>query len=336
MHKIMKLISKIIFTTFVCINVSCGQKPASAKSNATVKVLDSDGKPLAGISVRGGYLDKVDHSQGFGSATHKVTYATTNHLGIASLSNTTRGRDVYFGIDKADGYYEDYGTRFDYTSQSLGVWQPDNPLIEFKLKPIKNPIPLYAKNVKVELPTTDEWYDFDFEVGDFVKPHGRGEKSDVQFLLQRRFVYYHDYESKLQIKFPNEKDGAVLLDIEPTQKGSILKMPYLAPENGYSFPLIKEKFISPQNPILKTDVSDRNFYFFRVRTTIDQQGNLISANYAKIHNDFKYDMINSKKKTAILLFTYYYNPTPNDRNLEFDMKRNLFKKLTDSEAPIAP
>jgi hypothetical protein len=332
----MKIISKIAIITLVCINVSCGQKPSKAKSNATVKVTDIYGKPLEGITVRGGYLDQVDRSQGFGSASYKQTNATTNHLGVASLTNKTRGRDVYFGIEKADGYYEDYGVRFDYTSQSFGVWQPDNPMIEFKLKPIKNPIPLYAKRVNVELPTTDEWYDFDFELGDFVKPYGRGEKSDVQFLLQRRFVYYHDYESKLQIKFPNEKDGAALLEIEPAQKGSILKMPYLAPENGYSFPLIKEKFISPQNPMLKTNVSDRNFYFLRVRSIADQNGNLIRANYAKIHNDFVYDLINSKKNSAILMFTYYYNPTPNDRNLEFDMKRNLFKNLTDSEAPLEP
>ncbi len=332
----MKIIFKITIITLVCINVSCGQKPSNAKSNATIKVTDIDGSPLSGIVVSGGYIDEVDHTQGFGRATFKSTEAITNHLGLASVSNRTRSRDVGFGVDKADGYYQDYGIKFDYTSQSFGVWQPDNPTIEFKLKPIKNPIPLYAKHVKVELPTTDEWYDFDFEMGDFVKPHGKGEKSDVQFLLQRRFVYYHDYESKLQIKFPNEKDGAALLEIEPAQKGSILKMPYLAPENGYSFPLIKEKFISPQNPMLETNVSDMNFYFIRVRSTVDQQGNLIRANYAKIHNDFVYDLINSKKNSAILMFTYYYNPTPNDRNLEFDMKRNLFKNLTDSEAPLEP
>ncbi len=27
-------------------------------------------------------------------------------------------------------------------------------------------------------------------------------------------------------------------------------------------------------------------------------------------------------------FSYYLNPTPNDRNLEFDPEQNLFKKLT--------
>jgi hypothetical protein len=33
-----------------------------------------------------------------------------------------------------------------------------------------------------------------------------------------------------------------------------------------------------------------------------------------------------KGETLTVDFYYYLNPTPNDRNMEFDMKRNLFKK----------
>jgi hypothetical protein len=32
-----------------------------------------------------------------------------------------------------------------------------------------------------------------------------------------------------------------------------------------------------------------------------------------------------------VLFTYYLNPTPNDRNMEFDPKQNLFKDLKPME-----
>ncbi len=38
----------------------------------------------------------------------------------------------------------------------------------------------------------------------------------------------------------------------------------------------------------------------------------MSANYAKIYGDFP-------------KFVYFYNPTPNDRNLEFDPDKNLAK-----------
>jgi hypothetical protein len=75
------------------------------------------------------------------------------------VTNHTRSRGITFGIRKADGYYDDYGIKFDYTSQSFGVWQPDNPTIEFKLKPIKNPIALYAKRINLKIPLDDTWYD---------------------------------------------------------------------------------------------------------------------------------------------------------------------------------
>jgi hypothetical protein len=329
----MKIISKIVFTTLVCINVSCGQKPSSAKSNATIKVTDTEGKPLSQISVGGTYFDKIVDTQGFGSYDNKSSTATTNESGIAKLSNRTRDRVVYFGIDKADGYYEDYGIRFDYTSQSFGVWQPDNPMIEFKLKPIKNPIALYAKRLNLKIPLADTWLGLDFEKGDLIQPHGKGIRADILFKLNYRFATYHDLESTFQIKFPHEKDGAKLLEIEPKQLGSILKMPYLAPEDGYLATLDKNLFVDPKNPIYQTNVSDRNFYFLRLRSETDASGKLLRANYAKIHNDFIYGVDGHK---MFLMLTYYYNPNPNDRNLEFDMKRNLFKNLTDSEAPLVP
>ena len=329
----MKLISKIIFTTLVCINVSCGQKPASAKSNATIRVTDIYGVPLAGIGVGGTYIDEVDHTQGFGRATFKSSAATTNQLGLASVTNHTRSRGITFGIRKADGYYDDYGIRFDYTSQSFGVWQPDNPMIEFKLKPIKNPIALYAKRLNLKIPLADTWLGLDFEKGDLIQPHGKGIRADILFKLNYRFATYNDLESTFQIKFPHEKDGAKLLEIEPKQIGSILKMPYLAPEDGYLATLDKNLFVDPKNPIYQTNVSDRNFYFLRLRCETDASGKLLRANYAKIHNDFIYGVDGHK---MFLMLTYYYNPTPNDRNLEFDSKRNLFKNLTDSEAPLVP
>jgi hypothetical protein len=35
-------------------------------------------------------------------------------------------------------------------------------------------------------------------------------------------------------------------------------------------------------------------------------------------------------------FTYYLNPTPNDRNMESDPTKNLFQNLTDDQQVKAP
>jgi len=62
-----------------------------------------------------------------------------------------------------------------------------------------------------------------------------------------------------------------------------------------------------------------------VRTVLDSNGNAKSALYGKIYGD-----------TMMMNFHYYLNPTPNDRNVEFDPKQNLLKNLKPDEGVSAP
>ena len=64
-------------------------------------------------------------------------------------------------------------------------------------------------------------------------------------------------------------------------------------------------------------------YYFRVRTKLDENGNVVSARYGKIYGDF-------------MQFSYYFNPTPNDRNVEFDPKQNLMTNLKPDEGVNEP
>jgi hypothetical protein len=50
-----------------------------------------------------------------------------------------------------------------------------------------------------------------------------------------------------------------------------------------------------------------------------KDGGVVSANYAKVYGDFAFNPARQK-----MSFSYYFNPVSNDRNLEFDPKRNLF------------
>lgn len=314
---------------------SCGEKPyKKAKTNATIEVTDIEGKVLPDVLVGGTYYEKFANTQGFGSAEMKSSTARTNYYGLAALSNETESSFVHFGIREAPGYYKHFSQEYRYTSQSKGVWQPDNPLIQFKLKPIKNPIPLYAKRAIIKLPLENTWLGYDFEKADLVSPHGKGVITDVEFYLLSRYARREDQESKLKIRFPHLMDGLLQMEIDALNKGSELIMPYHAPENGYLQELEKTKFVNPKELMLHTNVSDRNFYFLRVRSKIDANKNLVSANYVKIHNDFRYDAMPAHPK--VVYITYYFNPTPNDRNLEFDMTKNLFSNLKDDEKPLSP
>jgi len=75
----------------------------------------------------------------------------------------------------------------------------------------------------------------------------------------------------------------------------------------------------------ETDVDFRRNFYFRTRTVTDAAGNIISAHYGKIYGDFQF---NAARKdwgylSTLALVTTYFNPTSNDRNVEFDPKRNL-------------
>ena len=54
----------------------------------------------------------------------------------------------------------------------------------------------------------------------------------------------------------------------------------------------------------------------------------------KIHGGIGYDIFHNS--TALVSFTYYLNPEPNSRNMEFNTKSNLFKNLSSLEQVSAP
>jgi hypothetical protein len=56
-----------------------------------------------------------------------------------------------------------------------------------------------------------------------------------------------------------------------------------------------------------------------------QDGKIVSAHYGKIKGGFDPNPIDSK--TCEVTLNYYLNPTSLDRNMEFDLKQNLFKNL---------
>ena len=59
---------------------------------------------------------------------------------------------------------------------------------------------------------------------------------------------------------------------------------------------------------------------------LDDKGRVKSALYGKMHGDIRL-YAGTKAPKAGMGFTYYLNPTPNDRNVEFDPSRNLFAGL---------
>ena len=132
--------------------------------------------------------------------------------------------------------------------------------------------------------------------------------------------------------FINEDDGIQTV-IAPPYTGSELRLPRYAPEFGYEPQLVKRSYRESSKKQIVTGTREDQSYLFRVRTR-KLDGKIVSSLYGKIHGDIAFDVINSP--TALLFFTYYLNPEPNSRNMEFDPKRNLLKNITRLEQVNQP
>jgi hypothetical protein len=187
--------------------------------------------------------------------------------------------------------------------------------------------------------------------GDWVAPDGKGQVADLLFNFARitngvvkegpynrsdNFLYRQLRDNSLTISFSNEGDG--IQSVAATGGG--LRLPREAPANGYSPKLIKRDFEIATNTVVITSETkvvrhsdfnrDAN-YFFRVRTKTDGKGDITNALYGKIYGDFGENIGNGQ-----INFTYYLNPEPNSRNMEFNTKSNLFKNLSSLERVSAP
>jgi len=65
-------------------------------------------------------------------------------------------------------------------------------------------------------------------------------------------------------------------------------------------------------------VESDEYMVIRSRVKCDEQGKIVSANYSKLIGPVRFG-------SSVDIFQSVFNPRPNDTNLEFDPKRNLYQ-----------
>jgi hypothetical protein len=297
----------------------------------TLKAVDEQGNPVADAHVRMSFEGPLNWN-GSSSQIVSVTGITDQN---GAFSGEGHSFDTKGGLIQKAGYYSSSPESYKFEKVIGGKWQPWNPTLNVVLKRIINPIPMYARKAQIEVPEAAESapVGFDLEAGDWVAPHGKGVTSDFLVSLKRQFTDRRNYEAGITITFPNKGDGLQPISPEDVNSGSELKLPRTAPEEGYEPKLATTIGAKAGGPGHEDAQANRS-YFIRTRTVLDSDGNVKSARYGKIDGDIRLDAINSK--TCIMLFTYYFNPTANDRNMEFDPKKNLSANLTADEQVTAP
>ena len=319
-----------------------------------VKVVDSEtGQPIPQIKVYGGFKN-YPKAWGIG-AKNNSDEEVTDSEGFCQLSGRTEAGHSSCIVRGNEGFYDSGWYSFDYEKRSalkFGRWIPDDVIITARLDRVVNPIPLYVKNAKGEhrprkqsdyfldadyherhkLSATndlviikDKVLSYDFIKGAFLPPYGNGEIADVTFTFNEAFYQwdvirggpgvslYKKFKLDVSVEFPRSGDGLQIVDYY--QKAG-LKLRE-APVFGYSQKMLlwRERPVGERNE--RTNTDEKRCYAFRIRTKYDASGNIESAYYGKIYGD-----INIKDVEGVK-FLYYLNPTPNDRNLEWDMKNNL-------------
>lgn len=293
------------------------------KAKITIKVVDEEGKPLTGITVGATFLYGTKE-EGLADANGKV-----------ALEGEAGGWDTWYSV-REKGFYNTFG-KYMLSNSVGGKWQPWNPTVTAVVKRIMNPIPMYAKQVDTVIPATNTACGYDLMIGDWVSPYGKGEKADFTFTLTGFNLAPKNNEAHLKLVLSNCVDGIHRAAEE--HGGSDFALSRYAPTNSYETVWANDIGNLPGKGYFDTQggtsagINDKTWgYFFRIRSATNEVGKITGVYYGKIRSAIRFFGCSSR----ILRFTYYLNPTPNDRNLEFDPKRNLLKNLKSTEEVTYP
>lgn len=315
----------------LAVSLAACQSPAQVARDLTLKVSDDTGRALVGAQATITFLD--------------IRGKEHPHTGLTD-ANGEFGASTEMTIQtflqaSMPGHYPALVRRSDYYKIPIG-----KATVPVVLPRVLQPTALHASRVTLHLPAQNQWLGYDLKAADFVPPHGKGKTADIRFKFKNEFVGFDEafkdidkereivrgikakrgevfseeefrrnagkWRGVLEVSFPGDKEG-MITETERYWFYGQLRLPHLAPEDGYAPALRYEAKTYEPRPQPK-----RVGYFLRTRVRLDADGDIISANYAKIYDDLDFDA------RGLVDFWYYFNPRPNDRNLEFDPSRNLF------------
>ena len=195
------------------------------------------------------------------------------------------------------------------------------------LQPKQNPCPLFARKLRgeddfLEYEGMHQTKAFDCVKVDWLPPHGEGEFADMVFSLKRCIVNGQPH-ALFDVSFSCQDDGIMRIKEPYSKLGMYIRE---APREPQLIPSIT--FLMPLDANGCPIFPNAENYIFRVRTKRAPNNEVVSAYFGKLYDAF---VFNVKRHEGIYFrFEYYLNPTPNDRNLEYngvqlnDPKTNSF------------
>ena len=275
-----------------------------AKAKIIYRVVDDEGMPITNATVCGQWQNDYPRK------TWKETFVTDGN-GEFVAKEKVGGRFGFYV--KKDGYYlSSTGVEFHWREGVSplvkdGKWQPYGENRTLVVKRKRNPVeaPTLLHTV-INVPATNVWLGLYMETFRWVKPYGDGLHSDM--LLRFNSDPINKYEvnwATMDVSFTNNPYAGFY--VLPKDVFSEMKSVYHADTNmafrtGITYSIGR----LPKDDNL---LDDGHYMVFRTRTTVDDDGKLVSAHYGKIYG--RWGIWGGTKARMM-----FFNTTPNDTNLE--------------------
>ena len=286
-----------------------------ALAKVIYKIVDDEGTPITNTLVYGTWRND------FPRKTWNETF-TTDKNGEFVAEDKVGGAFGFYV--KKDGYYmSSTGHNFHWRPGVSpvvkdGKWQPYGEHRTLIVKRKKNPVEMNWHNGVFRAPVTNEWVGLDLECGQWCKPYGGGTFEDVKVRFRGEIIDDFTWDTITEISFTNVPYAGY--HVMSKDVYSDMKSCYAASTNDESYIDRTMTFVShgargvPPNR-QSTDKLDRDKYIvFRTRCVVDAEYRLVSAHYGKICGEMRGGLL------KIMFFGndngIYFNPTPNDTNLE--------------------
>lgn len=231
------------------------------------------------------------------------------------IEGKTTGNEIEIDVTK-EGYYQtteklcfiSMGHEYDVKD---GKWQPWGMELRLRLRAIRNPIALVGDVNGYYVPETNKWIGFDMKQVDWVFPEHKGITSDFEALLE--WDGYPSRDSKLlklHFRTVGPKEGFYYAD---SIRESRFHGVYNASTNEVLLQAFSCRTASKEGRVVKEGLPKSKLLILRSRCECDKEGVLKCANYSCIS---WIGVEGSRKGKGEMLLSYFFNPTPNDTNLE--------------------
>jgi hypothetical protein len=293
-----------------------------------ITIRDDDGRPVPGATASGSFFqDRVVSN-----------FKSPDHQGESDADGFVRltGRDdIYVDVwARKAGYYD--------TTHRVIVRGGGSRQVAVLLREKRNPIAMHARDALIRLPEYDRDFGYDLLRGDLVMPGGKGTVTDIVLRVDRWAPNPKEEGAELTIRFPNPLDGQRPMEQKNRWGTSVYKTAYTAPADGYIGILqahLKER-LGP-DPNSKT-FAERHYekfnlnkpFFLRIRSRQDDKGEVVAANYCKVAPGIDLYGWGRESPSPTVGMRHYCNPVPNDRNVEFDIQRNLNEKPKEDQYKV--